>query len=579
MNVDDLNKRLFVNDKEPWLKNLSKIRKTEFNCGYSVVRDAVILPTRGTEECAIGGVVDINGKFIAGHLRYEEGKTTRAFEIREGYAVNRDDLKHIHGTAVFGGVIKPHYGHVITDGFSRLWFKKHNFDLKYLYIFIVISHDNVAEWLYELFALAGLSREDVLIIKKEDSPVIVENLIIPEQSAILFSRYSKEWVDTYTYMAGNAVKKLGYKVLPKKIYYTRRCFDKLRSRYIVNEEYAEKFYRDHGYEVISPENYSICEQIAMAANAEAVACNLGTLSHIILFSRQGIKCDCYTVDSVFNPEQSLINEAKSADYRIVDSNMSFLPYEHVRGAMLFGITDNWKNYVKNAFNEDVTIDTSSEVIVSYIKEWAEYFYNSPFKFNAGNFNNFELYDVFSRICEIFLKKVPEKNKYNIGMSKEALKKLVASQANDINILLHEKFNNFALNCTTNNDQKWQIGSPVWIKVNDENGVLLSTDGYSTGRWVLLPLNFTMKINATYSYHIRFRVNTTAPRVRFQLTDEEKKQFVTFKSVSSVGFDWVEENGKFTADNSWVYFMITSTDLVGEGAKIEFEKIIIKELNA
>ena len=145
MNVDDLNKRLFVNDKEPWLKNLSKIRKTEFNCGYSVVRDAVILPTRGTEECAIGGVVDINGKFIAGHLRYEEGKTTRAFEIREGYAVNRDDLKHIHGTAVFGGVIKPHFGHVITDGFSRLWFKKHNFDLKYLYIFIVISHDNVAE--------------------------------------------------------------------------------------------------------------------------------------------------------------------------------------------------------------------------------------------------------------------------------------------------------------------------------------------------------------------------------------------------------------------------------------------------
>lgn len=55
--------------------------------------------------------------------------------------------------------------------------------------------------------------------------------------------------------------------------------------------------------------------------------------------------------------------------------------------------------------------------------------------------------------------------------------------------------------------------------------------------------------------------------------------MTFKSVSSVGFDWVEENGKFTADNSWVYFMITSTDLVGEGAKIEFEKIIIKELNA
>ena len=47
---------------------------------------------------------------------------------------------------------------------------------------------------------------------------------------------------------------------------------------MVNEDYFEAFYRSQGYEIISPEKYSIRDQVAIMAGAKEVELNGKRLS-------------------------------------------------------------------------------------------------------------------------------------------------------------------------------------------------------------------------------------------------------------------------------------------------------------
>ena len=146
--------------------------------------------------------------------------------------------------------------------------------------------------------------------------------------------------------------------------------------YCINEKYFEDFFVAKGYDVISPEELSLTEQISLVSGAEKIACTLGTLAHWLLFCRPNTEITVLTrVDYTVLPPQCLINEAKQADWHIVDVSMNLFWGKRVGySVVLLGPNKHWRKFVADRYGETLTntdADVYRENLYEYFLVWCE----------------------------------------------------------------------------------------------------------------------------------------------------------------------------------------------------------------
>ena len=210
--------------------------------------------------------------------------------------------------------------------------------------------------------------------------------------------------------------------LPKKIYISKSNYKDGMS-YTLNECYYEEWYRQHGYEVIIPELMPIYKQIALVANAEAIATTLGSTSHFNLFAKPNTRIDIITrVDHQTLRPQCLINQLKQADYYFIDGSLNFLPCERTIGNYFLGITDCWKDYVNQIWGEDLgDKETDAELYKQYVEEWTRVFCDNPYFFKDYKLQDTDFYDILERMARILLGRKIDRSNYNV-VSKSQLRK-------------------------------------------------------------------------------------------------------------------------------------------------------------
>lgn len=375
--------------------------RIERDLEVKTVEGGMILPLKIIDEDSrdgifAGGVVDKNGSFVAGLHRKNEKQTNMT--VLEAYPVNESEVEVIDEDVIYGGVIFPgkrRFGHMMIETMSRLWYLLDDSDpadtaaselKKNAKIAFVILPES-DEYMDIFFKLLGIDSDRILVIKK---PTRFKSVTIPEQAFVLFSDYHEKANLIYDKMM-SAVEAKDV----EKLYLTRRSFTRYDGANDgLNEEYLEEFFKKRGFTVISPEQYSVEEQIGYMKGAKEVICSEGTLSHLGLFCNPGTKMTILrrSLNSYLFP-QYMIDEMRGLDVSYVDAHFNILPDSHVDSVFLFGPSPCFKAYLdanKIAYDEDeVKMDMS--LMYDYIVKYTENFSDT------GRFRSIAKYDLFDLI--------------------------------------------------------------------------------------------------------------------------------------------------------------------------------------
>ncbi len=398
----DQERQLFVQEPNPWVELCE--RQVEYQKDLKVVEveDGLILPLRKTrrkEKKASdleGGVCDSKGNFIAGHSRSFDNKGYK-YTCKIGYTPNVSICER-NETVIFGGVLLCHYGHLLVEGLSRMWWYADNKDKPYKIIFLIAPYNffgKSTSYFQDVFDAAGIPREQYEFL---EVPTRFKNIIVPEQSAFHDSFYYTGNEKFFDLIIENSKKEIPS--MHKKIYFSRKNFGREDG---INESYFENFYREKGFHICYPEEMTFLEKTVLLQGADEYVSLIQSGIFALFVAKEGMKVTLIPRDSVLSP--NMIShcfplQMRKLNYTIVQGDFDFLPTVHQgSNCFLYGPTPQWKEYLDTHEipyeDEEVSTDIHLKPYVyDYIKKWgANYLHRG----NYESIHNFDLITVLERI--------------------------------------------------------------------------------------------------------------------------------------------------------------------------------------
>lgn len=334
--------------------------------------NACLLPLEwlGTEEAIRhmppwlpfrGGVCDSAGGFVAGHRRsfFNPNSCFSALSAHPGgKPVYRDE------DVVFGGVLHGHWGHLLVDSTSRLWFPLlHKEDhRKIVFLEAPLRRGSDPTQWRTLFALAGLDPDRIEVVAE---PTRFRNVTVPEQAIYSQDAVRKEWILFFDSIRKNI------KPSPlRKVYLSRSGFS---AHDMINEDLIERHFRKCGYSILRPEDCSIEEEISAVAGADELATTIGTLSHAFLFARPGARATVLLRTGTVIRPQLLVHAARGMDCTYVDMFRNILPTPHDNGVFFLYPSQGYRDQmVKLGLRPEETDPepfAESRRISDYCRKW------------------------------------------------------------------------------------------------------------------------------------------------------------------------------------------------------------------
>lgn len=193
----------------------------------------------------------------------------------------------IDGTCVYLGPLAGHFGHFLLESLPRAWYLKEA-DPATLLLF----HTRAERVPLTSFFVAILEALDIdpSRIRFASRDKIVSRLVLPASQFWQGIKASPGMCVIFDHIRERMMKRRTQAgPTPRKVYFTRRSLAAARGpgrprAVIVNEEEAEIFFRDQGYEIMRPETLRFEEQVAIVANATHVAGPSGSALHLMLFN-------------------------------------------------------------------------------------------------------------------------------------------------------------------------------------------------------------------------------------------------------------------------------------------------------
>lgn len=372
--------RFFTGYQEKWEKQLDGCEVLKDICSVETVENAIVLPLKKIERAKIvgkgalsGGVCDENYKFIAGSQKVwpcpppeKHNRSCLSAYIPEK-VVFRDE------TVIFGGILNEHFGHMLLDSLSRMWYFAKNQHSYYKYVFILMT--NETSFVKGFFEIADLLPDQYEIITE---PTKFSKMIIPSETMFEISGCaSREFLDFFDFLKEKVKQKLPPSNY-EKVYLTR---SQLKSDACVNEVWYEEYFSKEGYQIISPEKYSLAEQINFMIYAKEIACTIGTLSHLVLFAQDNVALKVLLREptSVLKA-QIIINKLRNVRCDYIEATFNMLPITHYNGVSFFGPTEWFAEYVRQEkctapeflFGRDY-LEHNGDLVVRYLYTYAEHY--------------------------------------------------------------------------------------------------------------------------------------------------------------------------------------------------------------
>jgi hypothetical protein len=238
-----------------------------------LLKNATIIPLKGTMDSFTGGVYSTDGKFIEDSLLH-----------RGKQAPYQEPNEYLAGTYIYGGCLFGHFGHFIWESLSRLYAIR---QCNAYPILFISPNDKVFYAQKKFFETIGI-RNEILLVKETNS---IEKLIYSSPgSSIIPLLIINEQIDSLQYF--NYSKKTN-----DKIWLSRSM---LKYGKLDNEQVIEEELRNIGYKIIHPEMLSIREQVRLISTSDVVAGCDGSAFFSLLFSKT-----IYSKFFVFNRQKDI----------------------------------------------------------------------------------------------------------------------------------------------------------------------------------------------------------------------------------------------------------------------------------
>lgn len=284
----------------------------ERDMGYSDYSDAIILPFKFSDGITYGGVLTQQGDFLE--------NTSVHTKFGRGYAVSKseDEIEK----AIYLGMFLPVWGHCLTDNLQRLWFLRTKMYLDsyvdYPLIYVPMC-EKYSDSFIRLLEILNVDWNRLIPITKVTT---VKSLIIPDECFYTLDgslRYfTQEYVDLIDTVRLYAIQ--NKKELPcSKFYFT---YSNYGSSQNVGEIKLEKFFAKQGYQIISPEKYSLDEQLNILINCTSFASTAGSCGHNMIFLPDDAEVILIPRAVYLTGYQLALDELRKQDIHYIDSSYS-----------------------------------------------------------------------------------------------------------------------------------------------------------------------------------------------------------------------------------------------------------------
>lgn len=410
--------------REKYKKNFTNMYRKSFfsnrKLGFNEISNGIIEPLKDINGGHFGGVCDEHFNFVAGHLKYK-GIGLDDRECFECYKVNDSELKYIDEVVIFGGMLQDHPGHLIVESFAeRMWWVLKHPEANYRIAVTVQWRGVWGDNIYEFMDAVNIPRNRIIFV---DKPTKFKKIIIPDQSIILYAyttpyEITKEYTEVFDLIRRNCTPSVY-----KKIYIAKS--KTLRGNIIGEDEFIS-FYQEKGFKIIYPEDYTIKEKAEIFYGADEVVSSTGTNTIFAVFCKPTVKLTLLTrIGSQNFNAQLIVNQtAKIKNIQIVDVDMGFLHKDFSFGINLMCMTNEFRKYVKDTYNEELN-NTEQESLKNNLYEYLRYFpkyYTNPTYYNT--IKNQNMLTILQNMSEIFWREDFKTDKLNLETNESALRNKV-----------------------------------------------------------------------------------------------------------------------------------------------------------
>ncbi len=340
-------------------------RKKEGKLSVEIVKNGIIYPKNVNASWIMyknqfntGYVLDENKRWVNVSGDRDQNLGSRG-NIED---ITIDDIEKKHKKALFLGACNAHWGHFLIEGLSRVWAILETDKYKdYEFCYCLREKNSFPSYMREVFHLLGIDSDKIKIIEQ---PTQYDEIAIPQIS----SKINSFWTDEYATTI-NKIKSNVNPVKGGKYYLTRTAY----IDNIIGEPNLEDIFRKNGYQIVSPEQLSVTEQISIFSGADEIASISGTTAHNMVFMKDtatGVILE--RLSSFPNRTQAVINDMIKAQINVIKANYSFLIYSIGAGPFLMALTPWLQQY----FDEQHLVYDHKDVkayykyIYGYAKLWA-----------------------------------------------------------------------------------------------------------------------------------------------------------------------------------------------------------------
>lgn len=415
-----INEHFFMKEKykKQWANYYQRSMYSNRKPGYREVINGIVEPVIWSDRTGRGGCCDENFNFIAGHAKIMKN----CYEVDESY-IHEGEIEFIDETVIYAGNIRNHPGHIIAEHLVEyLWYIIKNDAQNYR---IALTHYRTSKYandeiffIKELFDLCNIPFSRVIIVEK---PVRFAKIIVPDPCS-MNQAGSNVYEITDVYI--KTVELVKSKISPancKKIYLTR---SKAKNENCVGEDYFIEFYKNKGFEIINPEDYSFKEKAALMLGADEVVSTSGTNSLFFIFCKPNVKVTILSrIRRIHSKCQSAINQCGIKNVNFVNIAAGFLDNEQLDPSnVLFFlcVTEEFRDYVRKTYNEELDI-TPEQSLKNNLYDYLIFFlnyYSKPAIFNRNK--NQKMLTVLQQMSEVFLGQDFDTSQLNIKTNEDAL---------------------------------------------------------------------------------------------------------------------------------------------------------------
>lgn len=395
-----MTKRFFVDAPDKWEKAEAAIKLRGGEVKASVYPNATVLPLVPKTQDEIGafvldemykgGVCDASGNFVAGRIRKDENNPGN-LSCCGSYDVSKEEVGFHDERAVFGGVLYRHFGHMLVDGFARLWYLVGHCDFDVV-VFLECPFKFASD--FDPFDFIRLLIPSGIRVEIVSTPTRFREVVVPDEAFYPFGEVSREFVLPFDAIASNLPKGEFKRVYLSRSRYQQTIEEGVEKTAVFNECWYESFFARRGFEIVHPEILPVERQISIIAGAEEIVSTVGTMTHMLLFASQDASVVILNRAGMVQA-QLRIDKARGIAPIYVDAQSNPMPTHHARGPILLSPNRFFKAYLDAAGVEydESEFDVSGDLpvlVYDFLREWARVYRDAHCAEFIGRYTMFDV---------------------------------------------------------------------------------------------------------------------------------------------------------------------------------------------